>query len=102
MCERVQSMPLVIALLVFSIKFLFWYDLEYPPILIFRNPDLIPLRIMAHLDIYSNWLLFRTYEAKTQKKWNIVVNNPCATNCIINSEAAVYACLKSFCFLDFR
>ena len=84
MCERVQSMPLVIALLVFSIKFLFWYDLEYPPILIFRNPDLIPLRIMARLDIYSNWLPFRTYEAKTQKKWNIMVNNPCATNWIIN------------------
>ena len=102
MCERVQSMPLVIALLAFSIKFLFWYDLEYPPILIFRNPDLIPLRIMARLDIYSKDYFSEHMKQKLKKKWNIVVNNPCATNWIINSEAAVYACLKSFCFLDFR
>ena len=76
MCERVQSMPLVIALLVFSIKFLFWYDLEYPPILIFRNPDLIPLRIMARLDFIQIDYLSEHMKQKLKKSeilWLIIL-----------------------------
>ena len=45
MCNRVQNTPLVIALLVSSIKSLIWYDLEYPLVWNFQNPDLIPLII---------------------------------------------------------